>query len=196
MSPAWIKLRWKVTWRSLVTVFSSPQYVVLALAVSVLFLGVLIWALNLQLLGYVFAQPTLTLWQKLAFVGQGYIGYLSGAGEPLALSGLVFVALAGINTAMLVWVLRRQAAAAGSGARRSGIASVAALLGSGCAACGTGILAPIVAGATAGATVFSPVKFLLVSALGTAFNVLGIGLMLYSIAGLSKTVLSLKQRSA
>lgn len=189
----WMRLRFRVAMLALRQVFASPAYVALAALASLSFLGILIWALNLQLLGFIFARPELSLLEKLAFVGQGYVGYLMNLAGPLPFSGLLFSILAGINLAMLVWVLRRQARAAGSGARRSGIASVAALLGSGCAACGTGILAPVLAAATAGGTVFSSTRFLLVSAIGTILNVVGIALMLYSIAGLSKTVLSVSQ---
>lgn len=157
-----------------------PQYAVLALTWAFLTLGILLWVFNLNLLGYIFSNTTLSIGEKILFVLQGYASVFTNFDSLGAATLLVFSILLGINFALLLFVLRAAGASVKRESGKGGLSLAAAILGAGCAACGTSILAPLLTAAGATSTIT------LVRTIGVLANTVGIGLVLFSIYGLGK----------
>lgn len=170
-------LKIKIIKNAFVKVFSKPKYIVLALVSNFIMMGIIIWSLNLELLGYIVFQAPIGLLAKMEFFLYGYQSLFTTYDNILSLGIIVFTFLFGINVAMLTYVIRRigfKAVPKKSG----GGAFIFAILGGGCVACGTSLLAPLLASLGA---VSAP----LLRDLGAIFNWLGSILIIYSIYKLS-----------
>ena len=168
---------------ALATVFVRPSYLLAAslLAVSAFLLAVLFP--NLELLGAVLGDPSVALATRLSFV----LSLLGGIGTNFSLLSagytIAIAVLFGINTAMIVYLIRQRRAAAagqniavGSGALASGV------LGIGCAACGSLVAAAVFSFVGAGgALAVLPLN-------GGEFGILSVALLLVSLLLLSRTV--------
>lgn len=166
-------LKGKVAFLAVVRLFAHPAYIILALAGTLLVSGFVVWSLNGQLLAYVLFAAPITLWAKLGFLVDSYRTLFTVYDTLQSIGLVVFAVLFGINLATMVYVLRHRSA--GSIPKKSGIGGLGfAVLGGGCVACGTSVIAPLLAtiGASSGPFVRD---------LGTAFNVFGSLLILYSL---------------
>ena len=168
---------------ALAQVFAHFSYLALAgLLASMAFLFA-VWFPNFGLIGGIFANPSVSLGEKLSFA----ISLLGGIGtnfSPLSASYTIAIAvLFGANTSMIVYLLTRKRAARlgqniaiGSGGMASGA------LGMGCAACGSlifGAALPFIG--AAGALAMLPLQ-------GEEFGILGVALLLVSLSLLSRTI--------
>ncbi len=79
-----------------------------------------------------------------------------------------------------MYVLRSRVADTGSANTAGGLSVVAVAIGAGCAACGTSIITPILAAAGATGTIG------LARQIGVLANIIGFGLVLWSLYGLGK----------
>ncbi|NIO42373.1 MAG: hypothetical protein GTO41_20810 [Burkholderiales bacterium] len=163
--------------------FAHFSYLALAGLLAITAFLFTVWFPNLGLIGGVFANPSVSLTEKLSFA----ISLLGGIGTNFSLLSasytVAIAALFGTNTSMIVYVLKRKRAtrlgqniAVGSG----GIASGA--LGIGCAACGSLLFSaalPFVG--TTGALAMLPLQ-------GEEFGLLGVALLLVSLSLLSRTI--------
>lgn len=124
-----------------------PASVVGTLAGAWLVSGVILWSLNIGTLWYVLVQAPISLDMKLRFYVYGYQSLFRTYDSGLSLGIIVVSVLAGINAVMLVRVLqsRRRAAGAGRHAASGGLAVLLAVFGSSCIACGTSLVAPVLA---------------------------------------------------
>jgi 4-hydroxybenzoate polyprenyltransferase len=111
--------------------------------------------------------------QKIEFFTYGYRSLFTSFDNLLSVSVISLAVLFGVNIAVLTYSLRRKTASARA-TGTSGIAATLGILSSGCAACGTSLLGPLLA--TLGATSITAVHNI-----GTAFNLIGSALLLYSI---------------
>ncbi|HVE80929.1 MAG TPA: hypothetical protein VNA68_02200 [Candidatus Dormibacteraeota bacterium] len=184
-------LKIKVSARAVLTILAS-RYGLAALVMAVIALGVLLWVFNLNLLAYIFASPNLSFIEKVQFVLNGYGSVFTNFDSLGAATILAFSVLFGVNAAVLWYVLvgvGREAAREGG---KSGLSLAAAIIGAGCAVCGTGFLGPLLAAVGAGTSVG------LIRTIGIAANILAIALSVYSIYGLGKraSALQAKVRSA
>jgi hypothetical protein len=171
-----LKLRLKLAGRGLLDVLAKPSYAILAAAVTMLVAGVLLWLLNFNLLIFVLRDQFLTPLDKLLFVLEGYVSIVTNFEVFNALSIAIISVLMGLTVATAVYIGRSQVLKAG---KRGAGAMVSALVGSGCAVCGTSLLGPLLSGLAGGAAASAT------TAIGYAANILAIGLLSYSLVGLA-----------
>lgn len=169
------RLKLKLSLKSVGRVMIEPAYLLLALSVSWLFLGILVWLTNLSLLKSALFGSSLSLVEKADFILSGYRSIFTNF-EPLAATLLVILALLfGINAALLIFVKRGSLQQARQSGTQSFGAALAGIISAGCAACGTSILAPLLGGIGAAASIG------LVEVIGVAANIVAFSLLLYSI---------------
>lgn len=179
-----LKLKTRITLQAITHVLRLPRYIVLAATSTLLMAGLIIWSLNLDLLRYILFEAPLTAYDKFEFFAYGYQSLFTTYNSALSLGIIVFTLLFGINIAMLTFAIRREGLAS-IPKKSGGGAFIFAILGGGCIACGTSLLAPLVASAGAAS---AP----LLRDLGAIFNWLGSLLLIYSIYKLSLIVQSAK----
>lgn len=158
---------------SFIYVFRHGRYMVVAVFVTISVVTMIALLPNLGLIERVLGASTVALDKRLWFVLQLYMSPFSTMSGFSATLSLLAAVLIGINSACLLFYIRRRrmpqrdrvAHAAGVG----GIVST--LLGIGCAACGSAVLAAVasIVGAT-GLIVALPLH-------GAEFGLLGVGLL-------------------
>lgn len=166
-------LKLKISLRSALKVFVRPSYILLALFGTLLASGLILWSLNLDLLRYIIFEAPVSASIKFSFFFDTYKSIYTTFNSIQGTGIVVFSVLFGVNLALLVFVLRHRGFK--SIPKKSGVSGFAlAIIGGGCIACGTSIIAPLLA--TLGATSAPFVRDL-----GTLFNWLGSLLIAYSI---------------
>lgn len=164
-------------------VFMRPPYIALAGALAVLTFLLAVWFPNLGLIGEVFSNPDAPLAIKLNVA----LSLLGGIGTNFSLLSagytIATAVLFGINTAMIVYLLKqRQTGAAGRNIAIGSGGMASGALGLGCAACGS-----LIAGAglpflgAAGALAALPLN-------GAEFGILGVALLFASLLLVSKNI--------
>lgn len=167
------KLRLKNSFSGIVKTFSHPLYVMLAVIFGFLITGLIIWALNLDLLRFTLFESGFDLETKMQILWDVQTGIYSAYSSLQATGIIVFGFVFGINFSLIIKVIR-------SGSlknipKKSGSTGlVLAVISGGCVACGTSILAPLLATFTATASVS-------VSELSNTLNWISVLLILYSI---------------
>ena len=185
-----LKLKIKISVTSSLRVFKNPWYIILAVF-SALFMGLfVVWSLNFDLLMYILFSSPLSPLEKLEFMFNGYFDLYANLPGLLPAGILTLTTLFGINTAIFVYVIKKQGFK--KFPKKSGLgAFLFAFLGSGCIACGTSILAPLLVTLGATTTPF-------IHNLGAIFNWIGSALLVYSIyklGGICSTIFATKQQN-
>jgi hypothetical protein len=166
--------------RSITKVLSMPAYAMVAILSGLTVLGVLVWLFSFDTLLYVLTLSNYPASEKVNYFLSPYansFGYFFR--DPVVASRLIFSVLAGINIALYIYIRKHEEATA----IRKGLGGFAvALIGSGCIACGTSLLSPLLVGVGAGAGA------IMGAAVSTFGFLVGIMLMLYSINGFGKQV--------
>ncbi len=144
-----LSIRIKNSLHGIKTVFKKPKYIILAVISGFFVSGLVIWSLNFELMKYIVIDAPISLFSKLRFFWDVqtsiYTSYPSAQATGIALFGLLF----GMNMSLIVYVVK-------NGffkkiPKKSGSAGLFfAVVSGGCIACGTSILAPLLA--TLGAT--------------------------------------------
>lgn len=161
-------------------VLRIPKYFVFAFVSVFVMSGLIVWSLNLGLLRYILFEAPLSFAEKLEFFSYTYETLYTTFSSVQAMGITILSVLFGINAAMLVYIIRRQGLA--SVPKKSGSGAFAlAILGGGCVACGTSIIAPLLA--TIGAT-----SSALARDLGVVFMWVGSLLTVYSIYKLATLI--------
>lgn len=173
-------LRIRILVKAVITVLRRPKYVLVSVMSSLFMAGLIIWSLNLELLKFILLEAPLSLWEKVSFISYGYESIFTNLNSPLSMGILTFTVLFGINMALLVYVIRRHGFKA-IPKKSGGGAFMFAILGGGCIACGTSLVAPLLAS-------FGAVSAPFLRGLGTIFNWVGSILIVYSIVKLSLLV--------
>lgn len=166
--------------KGLMQVFSKPAYVLLAAIAGFLTFELLIWIFNFPTVLYVLFEAPLTVWEKLTFFFGSFEALFVSYTVFGAASLAIFSFLQGMNVAALVYVLRNNLLVGKYTALKSTGPFALAVIGFGCAACGTSILAPLLASLAAGSAM------VVSEAVGVAANILGIFLAAYSLYVLGK----------
>lgn len=169
-----IKSQLKVSLSGLRKIFRLPQYILLSLAVTFVVMGAIVWLPNWRLLFDIGRLP-ISFFDKWKTIFEGYAGIFTNFDKFPAISIFIVALLLGITVSLITAIGINRANSA-----RSAGAGAAAIFGAGCAACGTSILAPLVA-AIGGATSVSFITYL-----GYTANLLAIILLTYSIFRLSQ----------
>jgi hypothetical protein len=172
------KLKVKVSARGVGRVIRRPKWALIAALAALAAIGVMLWLFNWNLLVYIFTQSGLPLVQKIAFVAQGYGSLVTNFDSLAAAMILMLGLLVGLNTALVAYVIAGKGRQSTSQGGKGGLALAAGVFGAGCAACGTGILGPVLAVAGASGSI------VLARTVGIAANAMALALVLYSIYGL------------
>ncbi|MGH6886161.1 MAG: hypothetical protein ACREGK_08810 [Geminicoccales bacterium] len=164
-------------------VFAERSYVALAAVLAIVAFVLAVWFPNLGLIAEVFSASNASLATKLGIA----LSLLGGIGTNFSLLSAAYtVAIAvlfGVTTAMIVYLLKRRRVAAagqniaiGSGAMASGV------LGIGCAACGSLVLAGVLPFAGAAAALAAlPLN-------GAEFGILSVALLFLSLLLISRAI--------
>ncbi|MBI2285326.1 hypothetical protein HYU82_00685 [Candidatus Saccharibacteria bacterium] len=186
-SLAFLKL--KVSLSSAFKVFRRPSYILLATFGVLLSSGLILWSLNLGLVKYILFEAPLNVLQKIDFFFDVYKGIYSTYSGIQGTGIVLFSVLFGVNIALLVYVYKNQGFK--SIPKKSGIGGFAiAIIGGGCIACGTSIIAPIVATFGAASTAFLTELSVVLSWLGSlliAYSIYKLGLICSILLAKSKT---------
>ncbi len=158
-----------------------PWLILVAILLSTIIFGILLWMFNLGLLGYVLFQAPLTFAEKSGFIFGVYTSVLTNFDAPQAAALFLFAILFGINLSMLVFVMYARGKVVKQ-SQKTGLSLVFAIIASGCAACGTSILTPVLVSIGAGGSLA------LSREIGIAISYLSLLLVLYSIYSLGAAV--------
>ncbi|MCA9344406.1 hypothetical protein KC946_01075 [Candidatus Saccharibacteria bacterium] len=193
-----LKTKLKIIIDAKLYVFRRPAYWLIFFLSAFFIMGFIVWSLNLDLLKYILFDSPLTIWGKIEFFLNGYGSLLSSFESIQAVAIVIFSLLFGVNVSMLIYSARFLSSADNKEQKtgkkqkipkKSGaVALGSAVVGGGCIACGTSLLAPIFT--TLGITSIG-----LVRNIGTIFLTLGSILTLYSIYKLSIIIVNIKARS-
>lgn len=176
-----LKVRISFALKALGHVFIRPKYLLLSIFSSILMIGFILWSLNLDLLVYIIFNAPISILDKVEFFIYGYQSLFTTLDSVLSLGIIVFGILFGINLSLIVYVIRN-IGYKNIPKKSGGGAFIFAILGGGCIACGTSILAPLLA--SLGAVGSSA----LMRDLGAIFNWLGSILLVYSIFKLTQLI--------
>lgn len=159
--------------RATLSMLTTGRSLLISVSVSIGVFALAVWLPNLPLIAIVWGNSATPLWGKVA-LPLTLLSAITTNFTLLSASYTVLIAvLAGVNTALVIELIRaRRIQAGGIMTGVSGV--VAGALGLGCAACGSLILTALL-GTTAGigALAFLPFG-------GSEFGILGIGLLAYS----------------
>lgn len=174
-----------MVFQALRKVFRKPIYALIALITSFTMFALAVWLPNISLIVSVMSHPGISLSDKLN-LPVSLLGSIATNFTLLSASYTIAIAiLVGINTAFIVYVIRRQRSALPKTGAAAGMVGVASgILGAGCTACGTIILTSVLATfGGAGALAFLPLR-------GGEFGILGVILLLASFFLLAKQITS------
>ena len=181
-----LKTKLKISALSIMGVFRSWKYVTLAIVATLTISGLVLWSLNLELLKYIVFEAPISFLDKLDFFTYGYRSVFTTYNSAQSVGLILLSVLFGINTAIFVYVIRRQGFK--SVPKKSGIGAFGlAIVSGGCVACGTSLVAPLLATFGATSSVF-------LRDLSTILNWLGSILLLYSIYKLSHIVATIQAK--
>lgn len=160
------------------------RYPLLILATIVLFaaiFGVLLWMFNLSLLGYVLFQSSFSFVEKVQFIAGVYGSVFTNFDAPQAVALFLFAVLFAINLTMLIYVLYARGKVVKE-SKKTGLSLLFAIVASGCAACGTSLLTPLLVSIGAGG------GLALSREIGIVIGYLSLLLVMYSIYSLGPVV--------
>lgn len=164
--------RLSLSLKGIASVVQRRGYLTLAFLLSFLFAQLIFWLLNLGLLGYILATPNLSLLEKVSFLAETTLTFVKAADT---LQGFLLLAVSivqGLAITILVYNFKRSSTVDRKSISGSSLASLGAVVGLGCAACGTSLILPVVA------IFFSGTAYVLVDTIGlyASFAALAIGL--------------------
>ena len=158
-----------------------PLLILVTLLLSALIFGILLWLFNLALLGYVLFQAPFSVGEKFGFIFGVYTSVFTNFEAPEAVALFLFSVLFGINLSMLIFIFYARGKVVKE-SKKTGLSLMLAIIASGCAACGTSILTPLLISIGAGGSLA------LSRNLGIVISYLSLFLVLYSIYSLGAAV--------
>ena len=126
--------------------YFKPAYLFLALASAALFYEIIFWFLNLGLAGYLLTSPYLSVLDRLEIIKSSFSGIFGAPFSLLATLLFIVALLQGVATSALTYLIRKERKfnrSFGASLGGAGAAGVFAVLGLGCAACGTSLVTPL-----------------------------------------------------
>ncbi len=183
-----LTLRLRVSKNGLVSVLLQPLYTALFFIAFWATLGLLVWLTNWRLLFDYILSGSNSLASKFDFFLNGYVSLVTNFTPSGATILVAFAVLSGLNTSLLAYVLSRSFKEALLNGSKNVVSITAAVIGAGCAACGTSFLAPVLIGVTGTASIT------LTMAIGVVANIFGLILLSYSVYKLGQTAAGLKAR--
>jgi len=165
-------------------VFSQVRYIQIAILVAGLALSVAILLPNTAVILQVLQSQSIGIGAKLSFLGSMYGAFFTNFTLFSAFYTLTIASLFGMNSALLVYyVRRRQAVVSNTGGHTAGVLGVVSgIFGVGCAACGSVIISSVLVLVGAGG-LLTVLPFH-----GAEFGVLGVIFLSLSVYQLSKRI--------
>ncbi len=177
-------LRLRAATDGLIFVVSKPLYVFIAVFGVLLASSIILWSLNLELVGYILFEAPIGFADKINFFAGTYRDIFITYNSLHALGITVFSLLFGINIMLLLFVIINKRFS--SVPKKSGFGgTILAVIAGGCVACGTSLLSPLLATFGASSTIF-------LRDLSLWLNWIASLLMLYSIYRLASATVSIK----
>lgn len=178
-------------------VLSQPGYKTLLVLVWFLVITLFLWLPQLNLLAYIFTQAPIDTTSKLSFFFEYYGRVLSGISNPIIFSLITFSVLTALSIVLLVYLVRASRASSshfhGTGKAYSGVA--AAAVGSHVLSCGgTLLLASLFPAFSGTSTIIGGSGVTINIWLSTTANLIGTGIVLYTIRKISKDIILLPLR--
>ena len=129
-------------------ILNLPQYLLLAIALSLLFALIIFFAINANFYGPLMISR-LPMLDKVALLGTMFIDiFKQGFTSPNSALLLMVSILQGLSITVVIFTAKKNKRSEQSVTRQvglSGLASVAAAIGLGCVPCGTSLILPLVA---------------------------------------------------
>ncbi len=168
--------------RKIGSVLAKPKYLAVAITAWLITLGLLLWLFSFDTLLYVLTLQNYEASQKVSFFLSPFINsFTFFFRDPVTATRMIFSVLAGISFALFLYA--RNSQPTGPSQRVKSFSGLGiALLGSGCVACGTSLISPVLIGAGAGTTA------VIGAAVGTIGYIIGIVLIVFAIKGLLKRI--------
>jgi hypothetical protein len=181
-------------------VLKPAKYKLLLGLVWFLVITLFLWLPQVNLLAYIFTQAPMDFSSKIGFFVEYYGRVLSGIGNPIIFSLVIFSILTALSIVLLVYMVRNAKGHDlnyhGSGKAYSGVA--AAAVGSHILSCGgTLLLASLFPAFSSSSTIIGGSGVTINIWMSTIANLIGIGIVLYTINKLSKDIskISVRPRS-
>lgn len=167
------------------TVFARPAYFLLALVTAAAVFAFTIWLPNLNLISHELGDGGVPLVLRLRLPIDLLGGIATNFTAFSAVVAIIVSILFGMNATLLAYYFSRRVTTAKSAGMFTGIGgAVSGIFGIGCAACGSVL-------ATAGLSLVGASGTLTLLPLrGGEFGIIGIGLLLYSIAATAKQIIA------
>lgn len=163
----------KLSLLSSAKVFKKPSYALLAIFGSLATVAVILWAFNLDVLSYLIFKAPISPAEKLGLFADIYKDVYTNFSEFHEVVTVAFTLLFGINFALMTFIIKNNGFK--SIPKKSGLGGlVLAIVGGGCVACGTSLLAPLLASVSGASSVFF-------RDLSLILNMLAVSLVTYSI---------------
>lgn len=163
----------KLSLASSAKVFKIPSYVLLAVFGSLVTVAVILWAFNLDVLSYLIFKAPISPAEKLGLFADIYKDIYTNFSEFHEVVTVAFTLLFGVNVALMTFIIKNKGFK--SIPKKSGLGGlVLAIVGGGCVACGTSLLAPLLASVSGASSVFFRDISLILNLLATV-------LVIYSI---------------
>lgn len=134
----------KLSVHGIASVLKAPKYLILAVLVSLLFTQFIFWLLNLGLLQYITTTVTLTFVEKIKFFLEMTLVFIETADTLQGFLLLSISILQGIAVALIAYSFRSAGRIDRKSMSGSTLASLGAMIGLGCAACGTSLIVPVI----------------------------------------------------
>ncbi len=182
-----LKIKVKASLKGLYYVLKQPKYLIGAIVLGFFMSGFIIWSLNFDLVKYIVFDAPITFFDKVRFFWDVQTGIYTAYTSTQATGIILFGTLFGINTALIIKVIKL-GAFKNIPKKSGGAGLILALLSGGCVACGTSILAPLLATLGATSSAFT-------SELSNYFNWFGIILITYSIYKLGGVINTVRHQS-
>ena len=184
----------KLIWQLLRSILRLPGYKLLLALLWLLVLTLFLWLPQVNLLAYIFTQAPLNFGGKISFFLDYYVRVLSGIGNPIVLSMVVFSILTAISIVLLIFMVRTskrlRVRHPGHNKAYSGVA--AAAFGSHVLSCGGTLLLASIFPAFSGASSILGGSGVTINLwMGTGANIIGISIVLYTINKLGKDIAGL-----
>lgn len=182
-------LKLKISLKSVISVLFRWPYLLIAIFASLVAEAMVLWSLNIDLVKYIIFDSGVSIGTKFEFFFSVYRDIFINYEAVQALAIITFSFLFGINSALVVFVLKNQDYK--SIPKKSGFGGlVLAIIGGGCLACGTSILYPVLITLGVGTSVFASQLGLILSAIGSVFLLFSI----YKLGGVVSFVLKSREQ--
>jgi hypothetical protein len=188
---AWEKFlkRLKVSWRGILFVMRRPKYIILTVAVALLF-AIILTMTSSGTTDWQLLFSSISAGDKFGILGTVFLRVFTNL---LTFDGWLILLLSicqGVAIALLVFNFREQHHVDDKSLLRSSVASVIAIVGAGCPMCGTSLLIPLLT------TIFSTSAYVIFDSISNFVMLIAFALMLFALRRLgfvSFTVMNSKK---